>query len=169
MLKRRRLDAFCFCAWLSSSPSVYTTNTIHSADGTIDRSADATKKGPFSGPAPINTHKLGPKANTGAINAGLRALDRTGKPCRKWVRKGFQCKSFTGFQWDAGSWAAPARSSSTFSGDVKSDSSTTEDVKANMDSSAVSERSGSGMEVDGPKQSNGPESSPAPAGTPIAA
>ena len=41
-------------------------------------------------------HKLGPKANQGAINAGLRALDRSGKPCRKWNKKPFQLKSFTG-------------------------------------------------------------------------
>ncbi|KAI5293839.1 hypothetical protein KEM56_005956, partial [Ascosphaera pollenicola] len=45
-------------------------------------------------------HKLGPKANTGAINAGLRALDRTGTPCRKWTRKTFRLKSFTGVVWE---------------------------------------------------------------------
>lgn len=49
-------------------------------------------------------HKLGPKANQGAINAGLRALDRSGKPCRKWDKKPFQLKSFTGIVWDVPSW-----------------------------------------------------------------
>lgn len=49
-------------------------------------------------------HKLGPKANQGAINAGLRALDRSGKPCRKWSKKPFQLKSFTGIVWDVPSW-----------------------------------------------------------------
>jgi hypothetical protein len=49
-------------------------------------------------------HKLGPKANQGAINAGLRALDRSGKPCRKWNKKPFQLKSFTGIVWDVPSW-----------------------------------------------------------------
>ena len=52
-------------------------------------------------------HKLGPKANQGAINAGLRALDRTGKPCRKWQKAGFSIKSFTGNAWSLSSWAAP--------------------------------------------------------------
>ena len=51
--------------------------------------------------------RLGPKANTGAINAHLRALDRTGSPCRKWERKPFQLKSFTGVQWHLPSWRAP--------------------------------------------------------------
>ncbi|KAK5095855.1 hypothetical protein LTR70_003174 [Exophiala xenobiotica] len=66
-------------------------------DGTIDHSQ--TK--------PTTTtvnHKLGPKANTGFINANLRALDRTGTPCRKWARKGLQLKSFTGHVWELSSW-----------------------------------------------------------------
>lgn len=52
-------------------------------------------------------HRLGPKANTGAINAGLRALDRTGAPCRRWERKPLQLKSFTGIQWQLPTWRAP--------------------------------------------------------------
>ncbi|CAK7265465.1 hypothetical protein SEPCBS57363_001597 [Sporothrix epigloea] len=54
-------------------------------------------------------HKLGPKASMGAINAGLRALDRTGKPCRKWVKGGFQLKSFTGVCWSIPRWRAPPK------------------------------------------------------------
>ena len=53
--------------------------------------------------------KLGPKANQGAINAGLRALDRSGKPCRKWARGGFKLKSFTGVAWEIGRWTAPPK------------------------------------------------------------
>ncbi|KAI5807632.1 INO80 complex subunit Ies4-domain-containing protein [Peziza echinospora] len=53
-------------------------------------------------------HKLGPKANQGAINAQLRALDRTGKPCKRWAKAGFQLKSFTGFQWSIPTWATPS-------------------------------------------------------------
>ncbi len=53
------------------------------------------------------SHKLGPKANQGAINAGLRALDRSGAPCRRWERKPFQLKSFTGVVWGLSSWRAP--------------------------------------------------------------
>lgn len=53
------------------------------------------------------SHKLGPKANQGAINAGLRALDRTGKQCRKWEKTGFRIKTFTGRAWQISSWKAP--------------------------------------------------------------
>ncbi|KAL7276431.1 hypothetical protein RUND412_000570 [Rhizina undulata] len=54
------------------------------------------------------THgKLGPKANQGAINAQLRALDRSGKPCKRWTKAGFQLKSFTGVQWIVPTWATP--------------------------------------------------------------
>lgn len=114
----------------------------------------------MSTPAAQGGHKLGPKANTGAINAGLRALDRSGKPCRKWERKGFQLKSFTGFEWGSGSWSAPQRDTSTFSGDVKSDSSSALDGKPNVDSSAVqSERSASDAAA---LHTNGIGSSPAP-------
>ncbi|KAL2758710.1 hypothetical protein ACRALDRAFT_1075186 [Sodiomyces alcalophilus JCM 7366] len=55
------------------------------------------------------SHRLGPKANQGAINAGLRALDRSGKPCRKWSRGGFQVKSFTGVTWEIRRWTAPPK------------------------------------------------------------
>ncbi|KAL7926238.1 DUF1711 domain-containing protein [Trichoderma austrokoningii] len=69
-------------------------------DGTIDHSSAAAR------PA---AHKLGPKANQGAINAGLRALDRSGKPCRKWAKGGFKLKSFTGVAWEIPRWTAPPR------------------------------------------------------------
>ncbi|KAL9595629.1 MAG: hypothetical protein Q9219_006335 [cf. Caloplaca sp. 3 TL-2023] len=55
-------------------------------------------------------HKLGPKANQGAINAGLRALDRTGKPCRKWQKNGFRIKTFTGVTWELPSWRSASKS-----------------------------------------------------------
>lgn len=57
----------------------------------------------------LGAHKLGPKANQGAINAGLRALDRSGKPCRKWNKGGFTLKSFTGVVWEVPRWTAPPR------------------------------------------------------------
>ncbi|GAM87401.1 hypothetical protein ANO11243_054250 [Dothideomycetidae sp. 11243] len=130
------------------------------ADGTIDRSQD-TPRPSNGGGIVTSTHKLGPKANMGAINAGLRALDRSGKPCRKWERKGFGLKSFTGVSWDVGSWSAPLGASSTFSGDVKSDSSSNTDIKPTMESSAVpSDSSRSGEPV--PAASNELASSPAP-------
>jgi hypothetical protein len=69
-----------------------------SEDGTIDHSARPVNGA--GGPG----HKLNPKTNAGAINANLRALDRSGKPCRKWARKTFAVKSFTGIMWDIPSW-----------------------------------------------------------------
>lgn len=101
---------------------------------------DPNNKTPFAGPTPIQ--KLGPKANQGAINAGLRALDRTGKfKCRKWEKKGFKLRSFTGVVWDVSSWKAPSRGSA-FSEDVKSDSTGSSDTKVKDESSAISEKSG---------------------------
>ncbi|KAF2169312.1 hypothetical protein M409DRAFT_20538 [Zasmidium cellare ATCC 36951] len=129
-------------------------------DGTIDRSGE--KNGVASA---IPAHKLGPKANTGAINAGLRALDRTGKPCRKWNKKPLQLKSFTGAVWGMASWGAPPKDAG-FAGDVKSDSTGSSEVKPVHESSAVpSERSHSHVDGD-TTMMNGIESSPAP---PIAA
>lgn len=74
------------------------THVCNSDDGT---ETNGTGKG--------SSHKLGPKANQGAINAGLRALDRSGKPCRKWTRGGFQVKSFTGVVWEIRRWTAPPK------------------------------------------------------------
>lgn len=54
-------------------------------------------------------HKLGPKANQGAINAGLRALDRSGKPCRRWGKGSFRLKTFTGAVWEIARWKAPEK------------------------------------------------------------
>ncbi|EKD12841.1 uncharacterized protein L3040_006995 [Drepanopeziza brunnea f. sp. 'multigermtubi'] len=73
-------------------------------DGSIDHSGTAPR-------APNGTaaHKLGPKANQGAINAGLRALDRSGKPCRKWQKGAFKLKSFTGVVWEIPRWTAPPK------------------------------------------------------------
>ncbi|KAF1985678.1 DUF1711-domain-containing protein [Aulographum hederae CBS 113979] len=119
-------------------------------------------------PGPAPAVKLGPKANQGAINAGLRALDRTGKPCRKWARTGFKLKSFTGVEWQAPSWKAPRQSA--FSEDVKSDSNTSSETKPNLDSSAIaSEKSINATEVNTPNPPTDLVSSPAPAPTPASA
>ncbi|PVI08391.1 hypothetical protein DM02DRAFT_607806 [Periconia macrospinosa] len=121
---------------------------------------DPNHKGPYAGPAPI---KLGPKANMGAINAGLRALDRTGKPCRKWEKKGFQLRSFTGVAWDVPTWRAPKKAA-IFSEDVKSDSAGSIDSKPKDESSAISEKSGALLDAGTPAPAalNGLASSPAP-------
>jgi hypothetical protein len=88
-------------------------------------SEDGTAEGGRSGLAP---HKLGPKANQGAINAGLRALDRSGKPCRKWTRGGFTLKSFTGVVWEIPRWVAPPK--------PRPESSADDSTPASIDSSS---------------------------------
>ena len=137
--------------------------TYDRADGTIDRTTNGNTTTGAANPIPA--HKLGPKANTGAINAGLRALDRSGKPCRRWERKGIQIKSFTGMMWGMPSWSAP-QGGSTFSSDDKSDITGSSEMKAVGSSALPSERSNSGVDGGDPMILNGMESSPAP---PIAA
>ncbi|KNG48813.1 ran-binding protein [Stemphylium lycopersici] len=99
---------------------------------------DPNSKGPFTTPAAIN--KAGPKANLGAINERLRALDRTGAKCRRWEKKGFQVRSFTGVLWQVPTYQ-PGRGSA-FADDVKSDSTGTSDSKLKDESSAISDKSG---------------------------
>ncbi|RJE25829.1 INO80 complex subunit Ies4 [Aspergillus sclerotialis] len=99
-------------------------------------------------PKPAHTsHRLGPKANTGAINAQLRALDRSGAPCRRWERKPLQLKSFTGVQWQLPSWRAPKAQKVEANGEAKEVTLETgdSDSKANNSVSGVpSEKSHSG-------------------------
>ncbi|KAK3309109.1 INO80 complex, subunit Ies4 [Chaetomium strumarium] len=108
-------------------------------DGTIE-----------GGRGSVAPHKLGPKANQGAINAGLRALDRSGKPCRKWTRGGFKLKSFTGVVWEIPRWTAPPKpqpeSSAEGSGPASVDSSNKENKE---DASQLkSEASNNGGDID---------------------
>ncbi|KAL2073360.1 hypothetical protein VTL71DRAFT_10684 [Oculimacula yallundae] len=127
-------------------------------DGSIDHSASAPRAA--NGTA---AHKLGPKANAGAINAGLRALDRSGKPCRKWQKGSFKLKSFTGVIWEIPRWTAPPRI--TVQGN--SESSTSGDSsKENKDNSQLesekSEKSNNGVDVDMKSNVSNLVSSPAP-------
>ncbi|RLM01643.1 hypothetical protein CFD26_107884 [Aspergillus turcosus] len=95
----------------------------------------------------VPSSRLGPKANMGAINAGLRALDRSGAPCRKWERKTLQLKSFTGVQWQLPSWRAPRPQKTEANGEMKEAALDTgdSDSKANQSASgAPSEKSNSG-------------------------
>ncbi|KMP06163.1 hypothetical protein CIRG_05844 [Coccidioides immitis RMSCC 2394] len=118
-------------------------------DGTVDSNGRST------GPTTTGTHKLGPKANQGAINAGLRALDRTGKPCRT--------------AWQVRSWRAPPRPkpADVTMTDADTAAATPADDKNannkdNIASSAVaSERSNAG-ETATPSFPGNAESSPAP-------
>lgn len=112
-----------------------------------------------SAPAP---HKLGPKANQGAINAGLRALDRKGKPCRKWNKQGISLKTFTGVNWNLPYWQTPKQKSMAITGDVQSETTGSSDAKVERESSAVnSEPSNAAKDVDTPLVNGiGPASSP---------
>ncbi|KAK9382210.1 INO80 complex subunit Ies4-domain-containing protein [Kockiozyma suomiensis] len=80
-----------------SSPLLLPTVSDVSATGTPAPNPPPSHHAPHS--------KLGPKANQGSINAQLRALDRTGKPCRRWTKAPLELKSFTGWEWSTVSWA----------------------------------------------------------------
>jgi len=130
-------------------------------DGSIDHSSTAPRT------TTTAAHKLGPKANQGAINAGLRALDRTGKPCRKWQKGSFKLKSFTGVIWEIPRWKAPPKITveGTSEGSASGDSS-----KENKDNSQLesekSEKSNNGVDVE---MTSNLVSSPAPSlPTPVA-
>ncbi|PBP20466.1 DUF1711 domain protein [Diplocarpon rosae] len=127
-------------------------------DGSIDHSSTAPRAANGTG-----AHKLGPKANQGAINAGLRALDRSGKPCRKWQRGSFKLKSFTGVIWEIPRWMAPSK----VTVQVNSESSTSGDSsKENKDNSQMesrnSDKSNSAADVDMKSNISNLVSSPAP-------
>ncbi|KAI8672726.1 hypothetical protein NW754_009005 [Fusarium falciforme] len=131
-------------------------------DGTIDHSSTANR--------PAGGHKLGPKANQGAINAGLRALDRSGKPCRKWNKGGFTLKSFTGVVWEIPRWTAPPKkgpeSSTEDSATVSAEGSSKEN-KVNGQEGNSASASNSGVDVEMRSASSVHGASPAP--VPIAA
>ena len=126
-------------------------------DGTIDHTSTANR--------PAGAHKLGPKANQGAINAGLRALDRSGKPCRKWAKGGFRLKSFTGVMWEIPRWTAPQKKgpeSSTEDSTVPSaDSSSKENKENGQEGNSVS-NSNSGNDVEMQSAPSVHAASPAP-------
>ncbi|KIW81310.1 hypothetical protein Z517_04335 [Fonsecaea pedrosoi CBS 271.37] len=136
-------------------------------DGTIDHGGVKA-----STPAGINIgHKLGPKANQGAINAGLRALDRSGKPCRKWSKKPFTLKSFTGVVWELASWRGQERPQ-ILNGEESSDTNQvshqgSSDVKPNE--SDVAMDSNAGDQAEPMLMSTPAASSPAPMPPPSAA
>ena len=117
--------------------------THHREDGTIDH--NAVKASVTTGLGP-GGHKLGPKANQGAINAGLRALDRSGKPCRKWTKKAFSLKSFTGVVWELPSWKGHERLS-MLNGEESSDArdislQSSSDIKPNESDTAMDSNAG---------------------------
>ncbi|KAI5860247.1 DUF1711-domain-containing protein [Durotheca rogersii] len=108
-------------------------------------------------------HKLGPKANQGAINAGLRALDRSGAPCRRWNKGGFRVKSFTGVVWEIPRWTAPPKTKPEVTPDESAASAESSNKENKEGSQMKSEHSNS--HADGEQPSVAPSvnaSSPAP-------
>lgn len=136
-----------------------------SDDGTLVEGGKANGAGP--------AHKLGPKANQGAINAGLRALDRSGKPCRKWTKGGFTLKSFTGTVWGVPRWTAPPKpkpeaTSTEDSATVSAEGSSKENKENGVEKSPAQSNNGGDVEMTSPPSAEA-ANSPAPAPFAIAA
>lgn len=111
-------------------------NYVNSEDGTIEGGRNG-----------LASHKLGPKANQGAINAGLRALDRSGKPCRKWTKGGFTLKTFTGVIWEIPRWTAPPK--------PRPDSSIDGSTPASVDNSSGKENKEDNSQIKSEASNNG--------------
>jgi hypothetical protein len=54
--------------------------------------------------------KPGPKANPGGINAGLRALDRSGKRTRRWQKVSYPVHVCSGYKFYTTTWISPGMS-----------------------------------------------------------
>jgi hypothetical protein len=157
---RRSRDCKLSALSLARLPSHPTNaNTYHSEDGTIEGGRGAG----------LSAHKLGPKANQGAINAGLRALDRSGKPCRRWAKGSFTLKSFTGVVWEIPRWTAPPKTQPESSADDSTPASAEGSSKENkeMNGQLKSEISNNGADVEMQSAPSLAANSPAP--LPIAA
>ncbi|KAE9375430.1 DUF1711-domain-containing protein, partial [Stipitochalara longipes BDJ] len=127
-------------------------------DGSIDHSSTVPRATNATA-----AHKLGPKANQGAINAGLRALDRSGKPCRKWQKGSFTLKSFTGVVWEIPRWTAPPKvKTEGASGDSASGDSSKENKDNSQMASEKSEKSNGGADIELGSSASNNASSPAP-------
>ncbi|KAH8881611.1 DUF1711-domain-containing protein [Thozetella sp. PMI_491] len=136
---------------------------------------DGTLEG---GRSSLGVHKLGPKANQGAINAGLRALDRSGKPCRKWNRGGFTLKSFTGVTWEINRWTAPPKprpeesnpddsTPASAEGSSKENKENNSQVKSENSNNENSNNGGGDVEMQSGAPSLAAANSPAPVSTPV--
>ena len=55
--------------------------------------------------------KPGPKANPGGINEKLRALDRSGKPTRRWTKVQYPVNTCSGYVFYTTTWVAPGTTS----------------------------------------------------------
>jgi hypothetical protein len=139
-------------------------DSFHREDGTIDHSNTTPRA------ANGTAHKLGPKANQGAINAGLRALDRSGKPCRKWQKGNFKLKSFTGVVWELPRWKAPpkTRAEGISEESASGDSSKENKENSQMESEKSEKSNNAGVDIEMGSTGN-LVSSPAPSLPPSSA
>jgi hypothetical protein len=62
--------------------------------------------------------KPGPKANPGGINAGLRALDRSGKPTRRWQKVSYPINSCSGYMFYTTTWVVAGNDACTTQADL---------------------------------------------------
>ncbi|ANB13406.1 hypothetical protein AWJ20_1696 [Sugiyamaella lignohabitans] len=80
------------------------------ADGSGSSRALQAPSSPYGGddhvgtPKPSGSGGPGPKTAMAATVAGVKALDRSGKPCRRWTKKEVQISSFTGVRYALGVW-----------------------------------------------------------------
>lgn len=136
----------------------------YSEDGSLDPSAIVTGRQTGYGAA----HKLGPKANMGAINAGLRALDRSGKPCRKWNKGEFRLKTFTGVVWGVSRWTAPVKTLPPQPGQQESSATETADASGapSADSSSKENKESISNQLKSEASNAGPDQDPDTQSTP---
>lgn len=88
-----------------------------------------------------------PQSHTGgarsmaAVNASLRALDKSGKPCRRWVKDQINIKSFTGVEYTLVSWKGASLESKesplTLSLETTTDGAAEEEFNEAVDSTLV--------------------------------
>lgn len=157
-----------FCSIYCLSPSIlpprqHIVTYLISDDGTPIEGGKANGAGA--------AHKLGPKANQGAINAGLRALDRSGKPCRRWAKGGFTLKSFTGTVWKVPRWTAPPKplpeAASTEDSATVSAGGSSKENKENAPEKSL-DQSNNGVDVEMPSAAPSVMAADSPAPAPFA-
>lgn len=95
--------------------------------------------------------KPGPKANPGGINAGLRALDRSGKPTRRWQKVSYPVNTCPGYVFYTTTWVVAGNNTVLSNADelVPGDGLFEKDSKTER---VKHHRHGDGLEVEGPTE-----------------
>ena len=79
--------------------------SITNQDGTGSGAGTPVPSGTATGEK--ERQKPGPKANPGGINAGLRALDRSGKRTRRWQKVKYPVHTCSGYVFHTTTWISP--------------------------------------------------------------